>query len=249
MTASRPCCSTPAAASPLKQLLLEQILAAAPRWDVDTLVPRRVPRSAYRPARQSLAALDRHRFFVRPPRDATARRAPHASRIPDQPTRRITAEAQPRPQRRATGCRQTRRTGWRRRAAMQAWAGCSQSSRQIRGAAARRCQKPSRQAGKRADSGVARTGRTRRRAAPRNTERDGGAVAQAAGAAARGVTDKLQSAIRQALGAAMPSDGETGGERQTAAPETRSHRRATGADKPRVAAAATPDDATYREHG
>ena len=33
--------------SRLRDILLEQILAATPRWDVDTLAPRRVPRSLY----------------------------------------------------------------------------------------------------------------------------------------------------------------------------------------------------------
>ncbi len=52
--------------SGLKNLLLEQILTAAPRWDIDTLVPRRVPRSALILA-AALAALIATSFFARPP--------------------------------------------------------------------------------------------------------------------------------------------------------------------------------------
>jgi hypothetical protein len=53
-------------ASRLKDILLEQILAATPRWDVDSLAPRRVPRSLFALA-ASLAALIVASFFVRPP--------------------------------------------------------------------------------------------------------------------------------------------------------------------------------------
>lgn len=52
--------------SRFKDLLLEQVLAAAPRWDVDTLAPRRVPRSLYA-LLMALAALVVTSFFVRPP--------------------------------------------------------------------------------------------------------------------------------------------------------------------------------------
>jgi hypothetical protein len=55
-----------ARASALKDLLLEQILAATPRWDVDVLVPRRVPRSVFILS-GALAALAMLSFFLRPP--------------------------------------------------------------------------------------------------------------------------------------------------------------------------------------
>ena len=55
-----------ARSSALKDVLLEQILAATPRWDVDVLVPRRVPRSAFILG-ASLAALIALSFFARPP--------------------------------------------------------------------------------------------------------------------------------------------------------------------------------------
>src|SRR5262245_24755600 len=52
--------------SRLSDMLLEQILAAAPRWDVDTLAPRRVPRSLFVLV-AALAALIATSFFLRPP--------------------------------------------------------------------------------------------------------------------------------------------------------------------------------------
>ena len=56
----------------------EQILTAAPRWDVDTLAPRRVPRSVFVLA-AALAALIATSFFARPPatpQPASAMRQP-----------------------------------------------------------------------------------------------------------------------------------------------------------------------------
>lgn len=55
-----------ARASRLRDILLEQILAAAPRWDVDTLAPRRVPRSLFA-LLAALSALIATSFLVRPP--------------------------------------------------------------------------------------------------------------------------------------------------------------------------------------
>ena len=52
--------------SRFREVLLEQILAAAPRWDVDTLAPRRVPRSVFA-LLTALAALAATSFFLRPP--------------------------------------------------------------------------------------------------------------------------------------------------------------------------------------
>jgi len=52
--------------SPLKDLLLAQTLAAAPKWDIDALAPRRIPQSACLLA-GSLAALIITSYFVRPP--------------------------------------------------------------------------------------------------------------------------------------------------------------------------------------
>lgn len=66
--------------SPLRGILLEQILAAAPRWDVDVLAPRRVPRSVFALA-AALAALIVAAFFARPPTAPQAAPAmrPHPS--------------------------------------------------------------------------------------------------------------------------------------------------------------------------
>lgn len=55
-----------ARASRLRGVLLEQILAAAPRWDIDVLAPRRVPRSVF-VLTAALAALVMTSFFARPP--------------------------------------------------------------------------------------------------------------------------------------------------------------------------------------
>jgi hypothetical protein len=55
-----------ARASRLRDILLEQILAVAPRWDVDTLAPRRVPRSLFA-LLAALSALIATSFLVRPP--------------------------------------------------------------------------------------------------------------------------------------------------------------------------------------
>jgi hypothetical protein len=52
--------------SRLRDILLAQILAATPRWDVETLAPRRVPRSLYA-LLAALAALVATSFLVRPP--------------------------------------------------------------------------------------------------------------------------------------------------------------------------------------
>jgi hypothetical protein len=52
--------------SELKPLLLQQVLDAAPRWDIDALAPRRVPRSVYLAA-GSLIALIFAAYFLRPP--------------------------------------------------------------------------------------------------------------------------------------------------------------------------------------
>jgi hypothetical protein len=53
-------------ASRLSDMLLEQVLAAAPRWDVAALAPRRVPRSLYALV-AALAVLIATSFFARPP--------------------------------------------------------------------------------------------------------------------------------------------------------------------------------------
>lgn len=66
--------------SRLNGLLLEQTLAAAPRWDVDTLVPRRVPRSVLVFA-AALTALIVTSYFSRPPATpkSTATLHPHVN--------------------------------------------------------------------------------------------------------------------------------------------------------------------------
>lgn len=72
--------------SQLKDLLLAQTLAAAPRWDIDVLAPRRIPRSALFLA-GSLAALIVTSYFVRPPAEPmnmTAMTPPAPLPRPDQ---------------------------------------------------------------------------------------------------------------------------------------------------------------------
>jgi hypothetical protein len=76
--------------SALKDMLLEQILAATPRWDVDVLVPRRVPRSAF-VLGASLAALIALSFFARPP--AT----PQPASVTHPPSRADLGDAAPPP--------------------------------------------------------------------------------------------------------------------------------------------------------
>jgi hypothetical protein len=73
--------------SQLKDLLLAQTLAAAPRWDIDVLAPRRIPRSALLLA-GSLAALIVTSYFVRPPAEPmnmAAMMPPSPLPQPDQP--------------------------------------------------------------------------------------------------------------------------------------------------------------------
>ncbi len=57
---------SPRRPSGLSNVLLDQILAAAPRWDVDVLAPRRVPRSIFILA-AALSVLAITTYFARPP--------------------------------------------------------------------------------------------------------------------------------------------------------------------------------------
>jgi hypothetical protein len=75
----------PGKSSSLKGLLLEQVLAATPRWDIDTLVPRRVPRSIFALA-GSLIALIFVAFFARPPgqpHELAGHNMPHSNHLAD----------------------------------------------------------------------------------------------------------------------------------------------------------------------
>ena len=86
--------------SQLKDLLLAQTLAAAPRWDIDVLAPRRIPRSALLLA-GSLAALIVTSYFVRPPAEPMSMAAmtpPSPLPRPDQPR-----EHPPQPSQASTG--------------------------------------------------------------------------------------------------------------------------------------------------
>ena len=77
--------------SSLHPVLLEQILAAAPRWDIDRLAPRRVPRSVFAFA-AALAALIVTAYFARPPAVPTSA----AAALHPQTSREAQDAAQPR---------------------------------------------------------------------------------------------------------------------------------------------------------
>jgi len=234
--------------SPLKPLLLQQILDAAPRWDVDTLVPRRVPRSLFALI-GSLAALIVTAFLVRPPAipsPIAPRSAPHANQLDGD-----TAEAQPRTQ--AARMAGDGQLGAGAAAGAIQVAGLSGASeRGARGDASKPSQAgavPDRagQAGQRGDAASV--------SADQSGAQVGGAVPQAAAdASPRDVTDKLQSAIRNAFGADTQSerkpaaaagdrqDGRAGGERQEGRPaeeKPTSGDRPTGGGKPSLKDGAT----------
>jgi hypothetical protein len=188
--------TAPGRSSPLKGLLLEQVLAATPRWDADTLVPRRMPRSALAFV-ASLIALIVVGFWARPPagpNDLANRNMPHPSHLGSD------TEEHPPPLSGGSRAEPAAQIGLGR-GAMQL-AGLTGGDRR----ADTSVPVPSRQAG------GERTGHASQPAdaapagdaAPANTERT--SPHSAAGMPA--MTEKLQSAIREALGAEKPG-GET----------------------------------------
>jgi len=182
--------------SRLKDLLLEQILTVTPIWDVDALAPRRVPRSLYVLV-GSLAALIATSFFVRPPappKPASAMR-PHIGEHG--------ADAVLVPRAEDTG------------GAGGGSAGAPIQVAKLEGVAGDGSQPPSsaRSEGRHTDEqgSLAAAGQVGGNPIPGQQqlgEHRSGAAAQSAGAPPPGLTEKLQDAIRQALGAGDSGDDQ-----------------------------------------
>jgi len=220
-------------ASSLKDLLLQQVLAAEPRWHVDTLVPRRVPRSLFA-LLASLAALIVISFLARPPAipsPIAARSAPHPNQPADDP-----AAAQPPP------------NSARVEGAGQLGAGAGPGAMQLAGLSGAPDRAPGADAGASTRSGMVpdRPGQAAAEHAPGSTSADrgrsavGGALPRMAAEPPKDMTDKLQSAIRNAFGA------ETAEDRKLAAPAGARAEQRTAEQKPapgeRVAGAGAAAD-------
>jgi hypothetical protein len=194
--------------SPFKQLLLEQVLAATPRWDIDTLAPRRVPRSAYA-LLAALVALMATSFFVRPPatpQPTAAARQPHPQ-VAD-----ATDPAQQQHQQQAE--RSAGAPAAPGAAGMASLKGMGEGSQQMQlGDAA--------SAGQGADpkhppiqfgaQGIpSAPGQAGKNGDARHQEHGAEGAAQTAQEGTDKLTDKLQDAIRQAMGAAPSGTGKNG---------------------------------------
>jgi hypothetical protein len=188
-----------ARSSRLKELLLEQILAASPRWDVETLAPRRVPRSVY-VFLAALAALIATSFLVRAPATPTPASDAMRPRSPDAETKDGMLRSQ-------SAVSAAGRTG------LAAAGGMQQGGDQLGIAAPSKSAQPGEETEGSAGSMPAGQGLQHRGPAQRDQPRrapagsadtqgaSGDAMAQSPDDLAEGVTAKLQNSIREALGA------------------------------------------------
>ena len=189
-------------ASRLKDILLEQILAATPRWGVDSLAPRRVPRSLFALA-ASLATLIVASFFVRPPAlpSPVAAMRPHAGG----------ADAE-------DGVLQPRSGAASADDARQAGGSAALQLAAVRAPGDRSAPMGSSKSGGQGTddhSGAAPGGQSAEDSSPAGRGSPGaGAGAQSLEDAPQGMAEKLQDAIREALGA-HGVDRDEPGERGT----------------------------------
>lgn len=198
-----------ARASRLRDILLEQILAASPAWDVDMLAPRRVPRSAYA-LLGAIGALVLTSFLVRPP--ARPRPANEAMRPKPASVQQPDAMLQPHPGAAMAGARGTAPGAGAQagaaggaehsRAGAIAQAEQAAGGATTGGAARTNAQPKSRDA----KQGAARGGESRA-SGDRQAPADADTRPKSADAS-QGMTEKLQDTIRQALGAPRPDAGE-----------------------------------------
>ena len=174
----------------LHGLLLEQVLAATPRWDVDALAPRRIPRSLAALA-ASLATLIATSYFVRAPA------VPRSAAPPPAP-RNTTADAVA-PQPGTGSARSAAASAAQTVAALQA-AGAADAERGTAHASAA--------AFRAGDSapGEAAAGETAGNASAGRLGQHDRAASNPSDGVAPGMANKLQDAIRKALGAGGDSD-------------------------------------------